>query len=58
MVNNDKIYYNTYTGNSSDSMKDIYNYNIILKLQAFIVIILIVFFAKGYVKDKSVENLI
>jgi competence protein ComEC len=55
MVNKDKIYYNTYTGNYSTSMNEIYNYNAILNLQAFIAIILITCFGRKYVKDKTVE---
>lgn len=55
MVNNDKIYYNTYTGNDSSSMNEIYTYNTILNLQVFIAVILITCFYKKYVKDKTVD---
>ncbi len=53
MVNNNKIYYNTYIGNYSDSMKEIYNYNILLNLQVFIAIMLIIFFGRKYINDKA-----
>lgn len=55
MVNKDEIYYNTYIGNHSDSMNEIYKYNTMLNFQAFIVIILFSCFATKYIKDKTVN---
>lgn len=54
MVNKDKIYYNTYTGNISESVREIYNYNMLLNLQVFISIISITCFGKKYVKDRAI----
>jgi competence protein ComEC len=56
MVNNDKVYYNTYTGNYSTSMNEIYNYNAILNLKAFVVIMLLAFFGRKHIKDKEIRR--
>lgn len=58
MVNKDKIYYNTYTGNSSESMNEIYKYNIMLCLDALLAIILITVFYREHFKDKISSNVL
>ena len=51
MVIRNKIYYNTYTENHSESMNEIYYYNFIINLIVFITILLTVFNYKKYIND-------
>ncbi len=56
MVNRDKIYYNTYTGNHSESTNEIYCYSIVINLIVFITILLTVFIYKKYIIDLRLEG--
>ncbi len=56
MVNRDKIYYNTYTGNHSESTNEIYYYSIVINLIVFITILLTVFIYKKYIIDLRLEG--
>lgn len=58
MVIKDKIYYNTYMGNHSENIKEIYRYSTALNLTAFIAIILIACFNKEYIKDRVVYGIL
>lgn len=58
MVIKDKIYYNTYTGNHSENINDIYLYNFLLNLVSFIMIIYTAWFYKSYINDAEFKKLL
>ena len=56
MVIKDKIYYNTYTDNNSENLKEIYYFNLIVSLILFNMILLTVIIYKKYIVDMRFEG--
>ncbi|QSX07097.1 DNA internalization-related competence protein ComEC/Rec2 [Sedimentibacter sp. zth1] len=53
---NDEIYYNTYKGNHSENMNEIYKLYFLLNLYIFVILLVYVMFYKNYILDKRYEG--